>query len=81
VLGDDGVSTAPEQARGFIPHVTIAYSGIEADAAPYAAALAGVEQPPTIAPITTIALIRQERLLAPQWLYRWTTEATAVLTG
>jgi len=81
VLGNGGVSTAPEQARGFLPHVTIAYSGIDADAAPYAAALARVAQPPTIAPITTIALIRQERLLAPQWLYRWTTEATAVLTG
>lgn len=80
-LGGGGVSTAPEQARGFRPHVTIAYSRIDADAAPYAAALARVEQPPTIVPITAITLIRQERLLAPHWLYRWTTEATAVLAA
>ena len=32
VLGDDGVPTAPEQARGFLPHVTIAYSRVDADA-------------------------------------------------
>ena len=80
-LGDAAVSTAPEQAHGFLPHVTIAYSRIDADAAPYGLALAGVEQPPTIVPITAITLIRQERLLAPHWLYRWTTEATAVLSN
>ena len=32
VLGDDGVPTAPEQARGVLPHVTIAYSRVDADA-------------------------------------------------
>lgn len=80
-LGDGPVPTAPEQAHGFLPHVTIAYSRIDTDATPYAVALAGVEQPPTIVPITAITLIRQERLLAPHWLYRWTTEATAVLSS
>lgn len=79
VLGDDAVPTAPEQAVGFLPHVTIAYSRTDADATPYAAALAAVEQPPTSVPVTAVTLIRQERLLAPHWLYRWTTEAAARL--
>jgi 2'-5' RNA ligase len=79
VLGDDGVPTAPEQARGFLPHVTIAYSRVDADVAPYAAALAGVVRPPTTVPVTQVTLIRQERLLAPHWHYRWTTEAVATL--
>jgi len=78
-LGDDGVPTAPEQAHGFLPHVTIAYSRIDADAAPYAAALDRVVQPPTTVPVTRVTLIRQERLLAPHWQYRWTTEAVAPL--
>jgi 2'-5' RNA ligase len=77
VLGD--VATAPEQAHGFLPHVTIAYSRIDADATPYAAALDEVEQAPTSVPVTEIALIRQERLLEPDWLYRWTIEAIAPL--
>jgi 2'-5' RNA ligase len=79
VLGDDGAPTAPEQAHGFLPHVTVAYSRIDADATPYAAALDGVDQPPTIVPVTEVTLIRQERLLAPQWQYRWTTEAVATI--
>jgi hypothetical protein len=28
-----------------------------------------------------VTLIRQERLLAPHWQYRWTTEAVAVLSA
>jgi hypothetical protein len=31
-------------------------------------------------PITAVTLIRQERLLGPDWLYRWTTEAVAPLS-
>jgi 2'-5' RNA ligase len=81
VLGDDGVPTAHEQAHGFLPHVTIAYSRVDADAAPYAAALDHVIQPPTTVPVTRVTLIRQERLLAPHWHYRWTTEAVAVLSA
>jgi 2'-5' RNA ligase len=79
VLGDDGVPIAPEQARGFLPHVTIAYSRIDADVAPYAAALDRAVRPPTTVPVTQVTLIRQERLLAPHWQYRWTTEAVAPL--
>jgi 2'-5' RNA ligase len=79
VLGDDGVPTAPEQARGFLPHVTVAYSRVDADVGPYAAALAGVVRPPTTVPVSEVTLIRQERLLAPHWQYRWTVEAVARL--
>jgi 2'-5' RNA ligase len=78
-LGDDAVTTAPEQAHGFVPHVTVAYSHVEADAAPYAAALAAVVTPSVSVPVTDVALIRQERQLAPHWLYCWRTEATAPL--
>jgi hypothetical protein len=75
----DGVPTAPEQARGFLPHVTVAYSRVDADVAPYAAALAGVVRPPTTVPVTEVTLIRQERLLAPHWQYRWTVAPGAQL--
>jgi len=81
VLGDGGVPTAPEQASCFLPHVTVAYSRIDADVAPYAAALEGVVRAPTTVPVTQVTLIRQERLLAPHWQYRWTTEAVAVLSA
>lgn len=79
VIGAATVPTAPEQAHGFRPHVSIAYSHTEVDSAPYVAALAEVDRPPVIVPITAVTLIRQERQLAPHWLYRWTTEATAAL--
>ena len=79
VLGDDAVATAPEQTHGFVPHVTIAYSHVQADATPYAAALAALVMPAVSVPVTDVALIRQERQLASHWLYRWTTEATATL--
>jgi 2'-5' RNA ligase len=79
VLGEDGVPTAAEQAHGFLPHVTVAYSRVDADVVPYAAALDGVVRAPTAVPVTEVTLIRQERLLAPHWQYRWTTEAVAPL--
>lgn len=79
VLGSEAVATAHEQAHGFMPHLTIAYSNVDADATPYAAALAAVDVSPVTVPVTDVALIRQERRLAPHWLYRWTTEATAAL--
>jgi hypothetical protein len=79
VLGDDGAPIAPEQAHGFLPHVTVAYSRIDADATPYAAALDGVDRPTTIVPVTAVTLIRQERLLALHWQYCWTTDAVATI--
>ena len=36
-------------------------------------------RPPTTVPVTEVTLIRQERLLAPHWQYRWTVEAVAQL--
>jgi 2'-5' RNA ligase len=78
-IGDDAVPSGPEQAAGFRPHLSIAYSHVDSDARPYAAALATVVRPPVTATVTEATLIRQDRQLDPHWLYRWTTEATASL--
>lgn len=80
-LGTDVVQTGPEQTKGFRPHVSVAYSSAEHDAAPTAAALnAAQDEIGTVdVAVTTVSLIEQERLLAPHWLYRWTTAATAPL--
>lgn len=79
VLGSAAIPTGPEQAHGFRPHVSIAYSGVDTAAEPYGAALSAVRTDDVPVRISTVALIRQERQLAPHWLYRWTTAATAVL--
>lgn len=70
-----------EQADGFSPHISIAYANSNADSAPYAAALASVT--PNSAPVTLdeVALIRQERVLAPDWLYRWDSLQRISLRG
>lgn len=78
-VGPDAVPTGPEHARGFHPHLSIAYSNGDADAAPYRAALAMVDRQPVTATVSAVTLIRQNRELDPHWLYRWTTEATAAL--
>jgi 2'-5' RNA ligase len=77
--GHDNVPTGPEQLRGFHPHVTIAYSSIDADAKPYSSALAGVETSPATLMANTVNLIRQQRLLDPTWQYQWHTNASAHL--
>ncbi|MBN9101129.1 MAG: 2'-5' RNA ligase family protein [Pseudonocardia sp.] len=79
VTGDQAVPTGPEQANGFHPHVSIAYSHTQTDSAPYVAALAATERDPVTARIGAVSLIRQERQLDPHWLYRWTTEAAVPL--
>ncbi|MEJ3651378.1 2'-5' RNA ligase family protein [Actinomycetes bacterium KLBMP 9759] len=71
----------PERTRPFHPHVSIAYSGGEGESAPYVEALAAVDPGPVEIEITQVSLIRQERLLAPHWFYRWDTEAVAALRG
>ena len=76
VLRETAVPTGPEQARGFRPHVSIAYSQTEGDAAPYDTVIAAVDAEPIDVPIEAVTLIRQERLLAPDWMYRWKTQAT-----
>ncbi|MCT2587772.1 2'-5' RNA ligase family protein [Actinophytocola gossypii] len=62
---------AAEQAKGFMPHVSIAYAQNDADAAPYAAALGKVSPASVRVPIRHVALIRQERQLDPNWRYVW----------
>ena len=71
--------TGPEQARGFRPHVTIAYSHTDAAAEPYGQTLDSVSAAPVRATVSHVALIDLDRRLAPDWLYRWTTRAIAPL--
>ncbi|MGH3569963.1 MAG: 2'-5' RNA ligase family protein [Pseudonocardia sp.] len=78
-LGADHLHTGPEQARGFRPHVTLAYSGIEAPSEPYTGALRTADIGPATVHVHEVNLIRQERLLDPHWLYRWQTDSTAPL--
>lgn len=80
-LGPDSVPTGPEQAHGFRPHVSLAYSSGEHDSGPYRQALDAVDAEPATVKISASTLIRQERLLAPEWLYRWTTAAHAPLAA
>jgi 2'-5' RNA ligase len=68
-------------ADGFFPHVTLAYAGEEHDAAPHRAALDRVAAPPVAVRVDAVSLIAQLRVLAPEWVYRWTPVATAPLTG
>ncbi|MEV6370153.1 2'-5' RNA ligase family protein [Micromonospora musae] len=71
--------TVSEPADGFRPHVTIAYSGAPAPAAPIRARLAEVRDLPavtaTISEVSLIALHREHHT------YRWSTRATAPLNG
>lgn len=62
---------ALEQRHGFLPHVSVAYARLDADAAPYAMALDTVAPARVTAVIRGIALIRQERHPAPRWQYTW----------
>ncbi|MGH3905454.1 MAG: 2'-5' RNA ligase family protein [Pseudonocardiaceae bacterium] len=77
---DAPVHTGPEQAHGFHPHVTIAYSHTNAVAEPYAGALNNVNESAATVNVAETALIKQERLLEPDWLYRWTTHSIASLS-
>ncbi len=78
-LGSDAVRVGPEQTHGFQPHVSIAYASAERDATPYINALDSVHAEPAAVPVTSVSLIRQDRVLDPEWVYRWTTAATAPL--
>ena len=73
------VHTGPEQAHGFHPHVTIAYSHTDTSAQPYAEVLNNVSPQAAAVTVAKIALINQERLLEPHWLYRWTTHSLVPL--
>ncbi|WP_431916336.1 2'-5' RNA ligase family protein [Nonomuraea jabiensis] len=78
-LGGSAVSTAGEQSAGFRPHVSIAYVNTAGPSAPYREILSKVKAEPIAIPVERISLILQERVLAPEWVYRWTTRAEAGL--
>lgn len=80
-LGPERVPTGPEQASGFRPHVSLAYSSNEHSSRPYRAALDAIHPEPASAEIRRATLIAQDRVLAPEWVYRWTTEAHAPLNA
>jgi len=75
-VGPDAVG-AP--APHWAPHVSVAYSSADADAAPYVAAVEAVAGSTATVGITEVTLIRQERRLAPEWCYRWTVVDSAPL--
>ncbi|MCA2223496.1 2'-5' RNA ligase family protein [Nonomuraea aurantiaca] len=72
--------TAAEQAKGFRPHVSLTYINAPGPARPYIDALSAVEAEPVSVDVEQVALIVQNRVLDPEWLYRWTTR-TAVPLG
>jgi 2'-5' RNA ligase len=78
-MGAEAVPMAHEQSGEFRPHVSIAYVNTDGPAAPYRDALATVDVKPISTPITDVALILQDRILAPDWVYRWTTKNHAAL--
>ncbi|MBC3194161.1 2'-5' RNA ligase family protein [Pseudonocardia sp. C8] len=78
-LGADAVNTGPAQSAQFRPHVSLAYSAAEHASEPYRAALDAIEPAPASTRIARATLITQNRVLAPEWVYRWTTEADAPL--
>lgn len=70
---------AAEQLNGFRPHVSITYFDSSGPAAPYINALRGVQAEPVTVNVDKVALIVQNRVLEPEWVYRWTTCTTAPL--
>ncbi|WP_433516857.1 2'-5' RNA ligase family protein [Nonomuraea sp. CA-143628] len=77
VLGN--APTAAEQAKGFRPHVSLTYINTPGLARTYIDALGAVEAAPVSVDVEQVALIVQNRVLDPEWLYRWTTRTTVPL--
>lgn len=73
--------TPAEQANGFRPHVSIAYVNSPGSAAPYIEALKQAETEAITVPINEVTLIVQDRVLEPEWVYRWTTKTRIQLSG
>ncbi|MGW0803645.1 2'-5' RNA ligase family protein [Nonomuraea sp. NPDC002799] len=71
--------TAPEQAEGFHPHVSVTYCNTPGPAKPYIDALNTVEAEPVAVNVDRVALIVQNRVLEPEWVYRWNTLTTVPL--
>ncbi|MGW3344875.1 2'-5' RNA ligase family protein [Nonomuraea rubra] len=72
-------TTAAEQLRGFRPHVSLTYINAPGPAQPYAEALSSVEAEPVKVVADRVALIVQNRVLEPEWVYRWNTHAVVPL--
>ncbi|MFI7633907.1 2'-5' RNA ligase family protein [Nonomuraea sp. NPDC049400] len=72
--------TAAEQAKGFRPHVSLTYFNRSGPARPYIDALNAVEADAVSVNVDQAALIVQNRVLDPEWVYRWNTR-TAVPLG
>jgi hypothetical protein len=62
---------AAEQARGFKPHISVAYACFDADAGPYGAALNTVVPATVKIPVRHVVFVRQDRQLDPHWRYTW----------
>lgn len=68
----------PDQADGFTPHVSVAYSGADAPAEPLRQRLAEVEPRATTTRVTAVQLIDLNR---DAKVYRWSNVATLGLGG
>ncbi|MEV0823604.1 2'-5' RNA ligase family protein [Nonomuraea rubra] len=77
VTGD--APTAAEQVKGFHPHVSLTYINTPGPAQPYVETLSGVNAEPVKVSVDHVALIVQNRVLEPEWVYRWNTHAVVPL--
>ncbi|MEO3875266.1 2'-5' RNA ligase family protein [Nonomuraea sp. B12E4] len=76
-VSDGGASA--QQAKDFHPHVSLTYFNAPGPAGPYVEALDAVEAEPVGVNVEQVALIVQERVLEPEWVYRWNLHTTAPL--
>ncbi|MGN9837688.1 2'-5' RNA ligase family protein [Nonomuraea sp. H19] len=65
--------TAAERVKGFRPQVSLTYINTPGPAQPYVETLSGVEAEPVKVYVDRVALIVQNRVLEPEWVYRWNT--------
>ncbi|GAA3673410.1 hypothetical protein GCM10022224_042050 [Nonomuraea antimicrobica] len=73
--------TAAERAKGFRPHVSLTYFNTPGPAKPYVDALNTVEADSTSVNVDEVALIVQNRVLDPEWVYRWNIRTTVPIGG
>lgn len=78
-VGGGSAHSGPDRAHGFWPHVSLAYANRDGPARPYVAELAEVQAAAATVRIAEATLIVQDRVLDPDWVYRWTVRATAPL--
>jgi hypothetical protein len=76
-VGGGSGRARPDQGHGFWPHVSLAYVNRAGPARPYVAELATVDAEPATVRLAEATLIVQDRVLDPDWVYRWIVRATA----